>query len=194
MEIDNSSYLCTGLGQASIWLSSIADAILRSSTGCTQTKRTTHLVSGIAAGAAISAFAGGGDIEFLLVGGLFGILPDFDIALTPLWARAHRSAGSHSLLAAACMAAAWYIIVRTLVSDLGLFDTAEGVVASAATAFAAAFVHAAEDALTKQGCLLLYPLSRRRFRGPVRYDDLVANTALTFLAFAVIVGFSGLLL
>jgi membrane-bound metal-dependent hydrolase YbcI (DUF457 family) len=180
-----------GLRQTSISSSSIDDARIRSSAGCTQTKRATHLVSGVAAGAVVSSFVGGGDIEYLIVGGLFGILPDFDIAFTPLWARAHRSVGSHSLLAATCMAVVWCMVALTFSSDIGFFVGSEGIIASAVTAFAAAFVHAAEDSLTKQGCLLLYPLSRRRFKGPVRYDDIAANAALLLLALAAIVCFYG---
>jgi len=130
-------------------------------------------------------------LELILVGGLFGVLPDFDVMLTPLWPRAHRSAGSHSLLAAVCMAATWYVVALMALSQLGLFEGQDFVVASSVTAFAAAFLHAAEDSLTKQGCRLLFPLSRRRVRGPVRYDDPVTNAALSVLALAAILCCSG---
>lgn len=161
------------------------------SAGCTHTKRTTHLLSGMAAGAAVSALVGFGHLELILVGGLFGVLPDFDVILTPLWPRAHRSAGSHSLLAAVCMAATWYVVALTMLSPFGLFEGQDFVVASSVTAFAAAFLHAAEDSLTKQGCRLFFPLSRRRLRGPVRHDDPVTNAALSVLALAAILCCSG---
>ena len=156
------------------------------SAGCIHTRRTTHLLSGMAAGAAVSALAGAGHLEMILVGGLFGVLPDFDVMLTPLWPRAHRSAGSHSLLAAVCMAATWYVVALMALSKFGLFDGQDFVVASSVTAFTASFLHAAEDSLTKQGCRLLFPLSRRRLRGPVRYDDPVTNAALSLMALVAI--------
>ncbi len=130
-------------------------------------------------------------MEMILVGGLFGVFPDFDVVLTPLWSRAHRSAGSHSLLAAVCMAATWYVVALMVLSPLGLFGGQDLVVASCITAFAAAFLHAAEDSLTKQGCRLFFPLSSRRLSGPVRYDDPVINTTLSLLALAAILCCSG---
>jgi len=145
----------------------------------------------MAAGAAVSALAGAGHLELVLVGGLFGMLPDLDVVLTPLHAQAHRSVGSHSLLAAVCMAATWYVVALMVLSKFDLFDGQDFVVASSVAAFAAAFLHAAEDSLTKQGCRLLFPLSRRRLRGPVRYDDPVTNAALSVLALAAILCCSG---
>jgi membrane-bound metal-dependent hydrolase YbcI (DUF457 family) len=48
-------------------------------------------------------------------------------------------------------------------------------------------LHAAEDSLTLAGCALFYPLSRRRWSGPVRYDDVVANALLSSAAALVII-------
>ncbi len=145
----------------------------------------------MAVGAIVSFLAGTGYLEMILVGGLFGVLPDFDVALTPLWTRAHRSVASHSLMAAVCAAAAWYVIVAVVLSEFDFFEDQDSVMASSVTVLLATFLHAAEDSLTKQGCRLLFPLSRRRFRGPVRYDDLATNASLSVLALAAILCCSG---
>lgn len=164
---------------------------LGSTLGCTITKRTTHLLSGMAVGALASLLLGEGALELVVVGGLFGILPDLDLVLSPLWPRVHRSAWSHSLLASVLMALALYLAMRLLLMPEGLIESGVLLELSAITAFAAAFLHAAEDSLTLHGCRLLYPISRRRWRGPVRYDDLVSNAMLSIVAAAVVLFCAG---
>ena len=120
------------------------------------------------------------------VGGFFGILPDFDLVLSPVIPRVHRSAGSHSVIASAIMALAWYAAVGFVLEPNGILDLGSTAEASAVVAFAAAFLHAAEDSLTLQGCRLMYPFSRSRWRGPVRYDDIASNAILSLVSIAVI--------
>jgi membrane-bound metal-dependent hydrolase YbcI (DUF457 family) len=159
--------------------------------GCTLTKRATHLLSGMAVGALASFILGEASPELVAVGGLFGILPDLDIALSSVWPGAHRSAGSHSLMAAMLMALAWYSVVVLILNPAGVLTAGSVGAASAAVAFVAAFVHAMEDSLTRHGCRLLYPLSRRRWRGPVRYDDIASNAALSLIAVLALLYFAG---
>ena len=130
----------------------------------------------------------------IAVGAFFGILPDFDLLLSPLFRGAHRSAGSHSLLASAVASASWVVLLVFVapVLDSSLVADGDTVASTTVVAFLSMFVHAAEDSLSIGGCRLFYPLSKRRFRGPVRYDDIVANSVLMAAAVAVILASSGL--
>jgi membrane-bound metal-dependent hydrolase YbcI (DUF457 family) len=141
----------------------------------------------MAVGALASLMIREGVLELMVIGGFFGILPDFDLLFSHIWNRAHRSVGSHSLIAAGMMALAWYLVVRFIVEPQGFVELGSLLMPSAVVAFAASFLHAAEDSMTKQGCRLLYPVSRRRFRGPVRYDDLATNSILYLAATVVII-------
>lgn len=155
--------------------------------GCT-TKRSTHLVSGIAAGAVIGSFVGGDIVLHMAVGAAFGVLPDLDLLFSGFGRRVHRSPASHSLLASALMAGAWALSLAVAPGISGLDHLSSWPISStAAVAFLASLLHAAEDSMTLYGCKLLFPLSSRTFRGPVRYDDLAANLGLVVLALFVIV-------
>ena len=140
----------------------------------------------MAVGALVSPMFEDAQLLLIAVGGFFGILPDFDLVLSPLWRRAHRSAGSHSLIAAASMGVAWYAAVVFVIEPYSILSLGSAAEASAAVAFGAAFLHAAEDSLTVQGCRLMYPLSRRRWRGPVRYDDIASNAILSLVSVAIV--------
>jgi membrane-bound metal-dependent hydrolase YbcI (DUF457 family) len=150
-------------------------------------KRATHVMSGAAAGIAISAVTGEDVLTLCAIGAVAGIAPDFDLALAVFSRRVHRSPASHSLLAAAIMALAWLSVLSLLMRWAGSGHIDSGyVLASTLAVFVSAFVHAAEDSLTLAGCALFYPLSRRRWSGPVRYDDIVANVVLSAAAALVI--------
>ena len=56
---------------------------------------------------------------------------------------------------------------------------------STVVVFMASFVHTLEDSLTFQGCKLFYPLSRRRYKGVVRFDDVVVNAILIVIGIGV---------
>ena len=140
----------------------------------------------MAVGALASSVLGDAQLPLFAIGAFFGILPDFDLVLSPIWPRAHRSAGSHSLIAAAAIAAAWYAALVFVLEPYGVLVLGSAAEASAAVAFGAAFLHAAEDSLTHQGCRLMYPLSRRRWRGPVRYDDIASNAILSLASITII--------
>ena len=151
-------------------------------------KRTTHLVSGIAMGALVSSLTQGDLPLHIAIGAFFGVAPDLDLLLAGLARRAHRSPASHSLLASSGFALIWAVALLVL-RDQAAFDFLSGfpVMSTASVAFLASFLHASEDSLTIQGTKLLYPFSRKTFRGPVRYDDHTANLILSILAvFAIL--------
>lgn len=150
-------------------------------------KRVTHVALGAAAGALISSVAGQPPLFLAVVGGLFGVAPDLDLFLSGLGKNVHRSPATHSLLASVLFACAWAMAVF---SENSLFGTdhldAVPLWISSLAVFASAFLHAASDSTTVQGCILMFPLARRRYRGPLRYDDIVANSLLLVLSAAVI--------
>jgi membrane-bound metal-dependent hydrolase YbcI (DUF457 family) len=137
-------------------------------------------MTGIAVGASVSALAGTEPYALLVLGAVFGIAPDFDILLSGLSRRVHRSPATHSLLAAVLLAVAWWMVT----TNMALLSSVPAV-PSASVVFLSVFLHAAEDAATFQGCRFLYPVSRRRYKGVVRYDDRAANAVLIVLAAAV---------
>jgi membrane-bound metal-dependent hydrolase YbcI (DUF457 family) len=151
-------------------------------------KRTTHILSGVASGVAISVMTGEDLLTLGAVAAIAGIAPDFDLLFAAVSRRIHRSPASHSLLAAVLMALAWLSALSVLMHWTGSERIDAGfILASTLAVFLSAFLHAAEDSLTLAGCALFYPLSRRRWSGPVRYDDVVANALLSSAAALVII-------
>ena len=182
---------CWAGPEGSIWIQLLFVLLGRIPAGCTFTKRTAHLLSGMAVGACVSFALGYGFFELVLIGGVFGIAPDFDLALALVWRNAHRSAGSHSLLASGGAAVAWYAALRITDGSIQLLEGEALILASAGVVFLAAFIHALEDSLTVKGCRLLYPFSKKRWRGPVRYDDIPSNLIISMLSVIVILFCSG---
>jgi len=151
-------------------------------------KRTTHLLTGVAIGSLVSLLFRQDTISLMAIGAAFGVLPDIDILLSGFGKRIHRSPATHSLLASSIMALVWLLLVVPMGQVLNP-NPFSGVplLPSTAIAFLASFLHSAEDSLSVYGCRLFYPVSRRVFRGPVRYDDWAANGVLSFVAVAAIV-------
>ena len=151
-------------------------------------KRITHALSGAAVGASISFAAGGDPLSLIAIGAVAGVLPDVDAVIPLLSRRIHRGPATHSVSAAATLALAWMIII-TAISHLEQLVHPEtvDVLLTGLVVFVSAFIHAAEDSLTVAGCKLFYPFSRRRWRGPVKYDDPVANATLSVIAAVVVV-------
>jgi len=151
-------------------------------------KRTTHLLTGVAVGSIVSFLSRQDALGLMAIGAAFGVLPDIDILLSGFGKRVHRSSATHSLLASGIMALAWLFLI---VSAGRFLDpnpfSAMPLFSSTMVAFLASFLHSAEDSLSVYGCRLFYPLSRRVFRGPVRYDDWAANGLLSFVAVVAIV-------
>ena len=131
----------------------------------------------------MSCLTGEDAVTLVAVGCVAGVAPDYDLLLARISRRAHRSAASHSLLAAAALSCCWAAALLILKHEY-LSSVLDGsyVVSSALVVFMAAFAHAAEDSLTVAGCALFYPISKRRWTGPVRYDDFVANAILSAVA------------
>ena len=115
------------------------------------------------------------------------MLPDLDLLLVPLHRRAHRAPWSHSLGASLMATGAWLAILLVAAPRIGLEPICQvSVSASAAVVFLGSFLHSVEDALTRYGCQLLHPISRRTYRGPFKYDDKAANTVLSLLSLLLI--------
>jgi len=149
------------------------------------------MAMGAAAGALISFAADQPTLFLAVVGGLFGVVPDLDLLFSGLGKNVHRSPATHSLLASVLLTCTWAVAVF---SESSLFGTehldAAPLWISSLAVFVSAFLHAASDSATVHGCILMFPLTRRRYRGPVRYDDVVANSLLLLLsAVAVTVTF-----
>ena len=150
-------------------------------------KRITHTLSGAAVGAAVSLVTGEDYLSLVAIGAVAGAVPDIDALIPILSRRIHRSAATHSVLAAALLSLAWMIALSSLSRMTTLVQPGtEYVILSGLVVFGSAFVHAAEDSLTVAGCRLFCPFSRRRWNGPVKYDDPVANTALSAVAAVVL--------
>ena len=126
--------------------------------------------------------------ELVAIGAFFGLVPDLDLLLSPLIRGAHRCAGSHSFLAAVWMSCAWAVSLLMVAPKLGIFEAVDTttLLVTTTVVFASVFIHAIEDSFSRGGCRLFYPLSRKRIRGPVRYDDIATNSAITVVAAAVI--------
>ncbi|MCJ7606658.1 MAG: metal-dependent hydrolase [Thermoplasmata archaeon] len=149
-------------------------------------KRTTHLLSGMAIGALTASLLGEQPLFLLLLGGAVGTAPDLDIVLARAGLRVHRCVVSHSLLAAALFSAAWLAMLSAISEFWGSLAPSVPLWPSVAVVFLSAFMHAAEDSMTRAGCKLFYPFSRRVFRGPIRYDDLVTNASVSAVALLVV--------
>ena len=141
----------------------------------------------MAIGAVLSKIVGSNWLELVFLGAAAGLLPDVDVFLMPLSRKAHRSVWTHSLFASALFSFVWLMIALMVLRGTGLpFSDTAAAAASVATVFLASFAHVGEDSLTVQGCKLLHPITGRRFSGPFRYNDVVANTILSVVSLAVI--------
>ncbi|MCD6461382.1 MAG: metal-dependent hydrolase [Thermoplasmata archaeon] len=124
---------------------------------------------------------GVGVLEAAAVGAFFGVLPDMDIILHGAGAMRHRGPLSHSLLASILISLAALILLPFVPRGLPVHPGSW----IPAVAFLASFLHSAVDSLTPSGTLLFYPLSRKRFRGGVRYDSIWANVLISAVALAL---------
>lgn len=147
----------------------------------------THALIGAAAGSVISSASGSDVATLVVLGGAFGILPDIDMLFSGLSRAAHRSPVTHSVLGAALFVMAWVLLCLLTERIGGIGQMTEvPLAASSATVFSSVFLHAAADTASVSGCRALYPFSSKRFRGPVRYDDWAANTAMMVVALGIV--------
>ncbi len=145
----------------------------------------THLIIGATAGVIIAYHTGQFIPLFAIIGGVAGVMPDMDIYADKLHVAAHRGAWSHSLMAS---------VIAAILSFAPLYYFGYGMfsVYVSLTVFAGFFLHALADTLTYSGTYLLYPLSKRRYKGFVRYDSIAMNYFLILLCVAVLVLFTPL--
>jgi membrane-bound metal-dependent hydrolase YbcI (DUF457 family) len=147
-------------------------------------RRITHLLIGMAAGVLVAYYTGRFDYRLPLSGAFFGILPDFDIFLAKLGIAEHRGAYSHSLGSS---------IVLSGTVFCGLYFGAgweRGLVFwLSAVVFLATLLHTVTDCLTYAGAKLFYPLSGRKLKGGLKYDDWLVNGLLILLCVLLIAYF-----
>jgi membrane-bound metal-dependent hydrolase YbcI (DUF457 family) len=141
----------------------------------------THFIVGATAGLIIAKYTGTDYILMGSAGALFGVLPDADIILDTLGIADHRGAYSHSLgssifLGIAASIIAYYMFAFTL----------KGSIIMGFLAFSSSFLHTLTDTLTYSGTKLLWPFSRKKYRGFVRYNDIGMNALIITLCIATI--------
>jgi len=144
----------------------------------------THLIIGATAGILIASYTGQSILLYAIIGGVAGVLPDIDIYADKAHIAAHRGAWSHSLLASVIAAILTFIPLYYL-----RFPTYSCLWTSF-TVFSAFFLHAIADTMTYSGTYLLYPLSKRRYRGFVRYDNIFINGFLIIVCIVLLAFFS----
>lgn len=151
-------------------------------------KRITHLALGAATGVLVSSLTHQSTFDLAVIGGIFGVAPDLDLLFAGFGKRVHRSPATHSLLAGLAFVCAWNLVVLSEGPLTGTaYLSATPVWVSSSVVFASVFGHALSDSATVYGCRLMFPLTSRVFKGPVRYDDPAANALLLLLAFVVVV-------
>ena len=143
----------------------------------------THLIIGATAGIIIASHTGQSMPLFAIIGGIAGVLPDMDIYADKIHVAAHRGAWSHSLMAS---------ILAAIISFAPLYYMGYGMFSAyvTITVFSAFFLHAIADTMTYSGTYLLYPLSKRRYRGFVRYDNIFMNSFLIIICILFLAFFS----
>ncbi|KYC45618.1 MAG: inner membrane protein [Candidatus Methanofastidiosum methylothiophilum] len=146
-------------------------------------RRRTHLALGILSAGLITIFLitfglkpelGLGDL--MLVGGLFGILPDSDVIF-----RKHRNGLSHSIFTS--------FLILLVILSLSIIKNEEIISSfftwdSALVASVAVLSHTLADSLTSSGVPLYYPFGKRKhvhfplIGGRLSYDNSFANKAI----------------
>lgn len=122
-----------------------------------------------------------------VLGGISAVIPDLDVIFALTEEKAHRSPLSHSFGSSLVITAAM-MIVCVAVAESSEFIFADWMLAPIfAALFLSAFSHPATDSLTRAGTSLLWPISSRRYRGTLKYNDLVANSSLSILGLVLMI-------
>ena len=144
-------------------------------------KWSTHFIVGATIGLIFAKYTG---MEYILMasaGALFGVLPDADIILSALHIAEHRGAYSHSLGSSVIMA----IITSPIVYLFFDFTIKESAYLGA-LAFTASFFHTLADTMTYSGTRALWPLSDKKYRGFVRFNNIPANLFIIVLCIVLL--------
>lgn len=155
-------------------------------------KRRTHIALGMLSVGIVIIFLIGIGVrtelpigDLMLVGGIFGILPDIDVFI-----KKHRNGFTHSLFSS--------ILVFLLILFLSILKL-EGIFSNfftwdcALVASLAVFSHTLADSLTTWGVPLYYPFSKRKhvhfplIGGRLRYDNAFANKAIEISSISLLV-------
>ena len=120
---------------------------------------------------------------FAWIGGFFGALPDVDVVFSQFKIIEHRSIWSHSLLAALLITAFMGLVLwarpldSSVVEGFNILYNNKGL--TLLVTFIGVFSHANLDSLTHSGTFLYYPLTKKRYTGWIKYDNTLANVAVT---------------
>jgi membrane-bound metal-dependent hydrolase YbcI (DUF457 family) len=149
-------------------------------------RKFTHMIIGITAGVAFAYFTNRMTLLYPVIGGFFGIAPDFDIFLEKLGIAGHRGAYSHSLLSSVVVSAVVFAsLYYVFVPRLGLAWNFREMFIIASVVFCATFLHTVTDSLTRGGTKLFYPFYTEKIRGRIKYDDWLINGLLVLLCLVV---------
>ncbi|MDH4123332.1 MAG: metal-dependent hydrolase [Thermoplasmata archaeon] len=151
-------------------------------------KLRTHLAIGAGVSSLLASFLISNMDSFtalVFFAAVASLLPDIDSLFSPLFQNAHRSPLSHSLVGSVLLSS--LIVAATIVieqiAQVSLTGTDYLVILS--VCLASCISHPLLDSLTIKGVVLLWPFSRRRYRGSVRYDNVIVNSFLVFLGLAL---------
>lgn len=123
--------------------------------------------------------------DLIILGGIFGILPDIDLLI-----RKHRNGLTHSILTSITI---FLMIILLSIIKLGSTISNFFTWDSAIVAAAAVLSHTLADSITSSGVPLYYPFSKRQhvhfpvIGGRVRYDNFFANSAIELSAIFILI-------
>ncbi len=150
----------------------------------------THITVGASLGYLVAFYSHGGiayPLLFAWIGGFFGALPDLDVVFSQFGVMEHRSVLSHSLLAAMIATGFMALILWTRPLDSNVVESFNILYNNKAltllVTFIGVFSHANLDSLTHSGTHLFYPFTKKRYTGWIKYDNILANIAVTFTFF-----------
>lgn len=150
-------------------------------------KWSTHFIAGASAGLIIARYTGMDYLLMGLAGALFGVLPDADIIPSAIGLGEHRGAYSHSLGSSIILA-----IITSFIVYLFFDFSPEESFYLGIVAFSASFLHTLLDTLTYSGTKALWPLSKKKYRGFIRYNNIPANLLIILLCLIALY-YSGIL-
>lgn len=128
-------------------------------------------------GAIVSVIVSENTLLFAALGSVLGALPDIDIHFEKAGLAKHRGVWSHSLLSSILLAVTFVGAWHVFPDHIPFWAWA--------VAFSATWIHTAADSLTVSGTYMFYPLSKKRFYGPARYNSILANVLFIIVCVSI---------
>lgn len=133
-------------------------------------RKITHLMVGGIIGIIFSHIFSTNYYLFGLVGAFYGLLPDYDIYLQKMGVMMHRSVISHSFISSIIYSLSPILFSYFIEKNISYYYFLLSV-----NAFFAILSHNIMDSLTRGGVKLLYPISKRKIKGPFKSNDALPN-------------------